>query len=176
MSSYFHIISMTNALIAWTAVYLIFMRPRLATDRDAHLKALIAPHLFRYLGLVALMDPLFPVRSLGFGETYLAIVAWGDYVTGLLALAAIVAVHAKARFAIPLVWTFNVVGFLDFANAGIQMTWPLTANPTAVGPLGWVILTVYLPMLIVSHVAIFRILIAEHREAARSGMAVEPAR
>jgi hypothetical protein len=160
MTAYLHLISMTNALAAWAAIYLIFIRPNVSGGRL--LKLLIVPHLFRYLGLIALMNPLFPVRSLGFSEGYLTLVGWGDFTAGLLALAALVALHRKASFALPLVWLFSVVGFVDFANAGLQMAWPLTADPTAVGPLGWVVLTIYFPMLIVSHLAIFDLLI-RHR-------------
>jgi hypothetical protein len=160
MNSYLHLLSLTNALVSWTAIYLIFIRPHATGERL--LKLLIAPHLFRYLGLIALMNPLFPVRVLGFSDGYLALVAWGDFTAGVLALAALVALHRKASFAMPLVWLFNIVGLADFANAGLQMAWPLTADPTAVGPLGWIVLTIYFPMLIISHLAMFELLI-RHR-------------
>lgn len=160
MTSYLHIISTANALIAWSAVYIVLLRPRLARDREAHLKVLVAPHLFRYLGLIALYPALFPVRGLGFSEAYLAQIAWGDFATGVLALVALLALHVRSTLAIPLVWLFNVVGLADFANAGLSMTLPLAADPAAVGPLGWVLLTFYLPMLMVSHIAIFGALLA----------------
>jgi hypothetical protein len=158
MTAYLHIVSTANALAAWTAIYLIFLKPAHATDQDGLLKVLTALHLFRYLGLIALFPALFPVRGLGFTEGYLAQIAWGDTATGWLALAALVALHVKARFAIPLVWLFNIVGFLDFANAGVSMALPLMQDPSAVGPLGWVLLTFYLPLLMVAHIAAFHLL------------------
>jgi hypothetical protein len=159
MTAYLHIVSTANALVAWTAIYLIFLKPAYAGDRDGLLKALTALHLFRYLGLIALYPALFPVRELGFTESYLAQIAWGDTVTGWLALPTLIALHLKSRLAIPLVWLFNILGFLDFANAGVSMALPLMQDPAAVGPLGWVLLTFYLPLLMVAHIAAFHLLL-----------------
>lgn len=170
MTAYLHILSTANALLAWTALYLIFVRPAYAGDRDGLLKALIAPHLFRYLGLIALYPALFPVRGLGFTEGYLAQIAWGDFATGILALVALIALHIRSSLAIPLVWIFNVVGLADFANAGLSMALKLSADPSAVGPLGWALLTFYLPMLMVSHIAIFGVLLSRSNVAERSAV------
>jgi hypothetical protein len=100
-------------------------------DRDGLLKVLTALHLFRYLGLIALYPALFPVREPGFTEAHLAQITWGDTITGWLALPALIALHLKARLAIPLVWIFNILGFLDFANAGVSMALPLMQDPAA---------------------------------------------
>jgi hypothetical protein len=62
----------------------------------------------------------------------------------------LIALHLRARLAIPLVWVFNILGFLDFANAGLSMALPLMQDPAAVGPLGWVLLTFHLPLLMVA--------------------------
>jgi hypothetical protein len=167
MTGYLHILSINTALVAWATVYFLFIRAQLASDRNGLLKVLIAPHLFRYLGLVALLPSLFPVRTLGgFSESFMAVVAWGDYVTGLLALVALIAIACNSATATTWVWVFNVVGVLDFANAAGQMTLPLIKDPTAVGPLGWLILTIYLPMLVVSHTVVFAVLL--RRQASSS--------
>jgi hypothetical protein len=49
-------------------------------------------------------------------------------------------------------WVFNIVGLADFANAGLRIA-PAIKDPAIIGDLGWVVFTVFLPMLIVSHVA-----------------------
>ncbi|MGL4553079.1 MAG: hypothetical protein ACRC33_18085 [Gemmataceae bacterium] len=176
MTGYLHILSINTALVAWAAVYLLFVRPRFAADRAGLLKVLIAPHLFRYLGLVALLPTLFPVRALGgFSEEFMAVVAWGDYATGLLSLVALIALARRSGTATTWVWVFNVVGFADFANAAGRMTLPLIADPTAVGPLGWLILTVYLPMLIVSHVAVFAELLRQTKGETQTDDTLSPA-
>jgi hypothetical protein len=173
MNSWLHVLSTANALVAWAVIYLLFLRPRVMHDTRAHLMALVAPHLFRYLGLVAIYPALFPVHTLGFTPEYLAQIAWGDFVSGLFALVALLALAGRWPAARGWVWLFNVIGVLDFANAGLSMTTKLAADPAAVGPLGWVLLTVYLPMLMVSHVAIFVVLLRSHRIARTAARVLE---
>jgi hypothetical protein len=158
MPSYLHILSAANATLAWAALYLILIRPGLAGDPRRHLMWLTAPHLFRYLGLAALYPALFPVRDLGFSEDYLAQIAWGDTVAGWLALATLIALAARWRLAVALAWLFNVVGLADFLNAGLSMALPLAADPASLGALGWILLTFYLPLLTVLHIASFALL------------------
>jgi hypothetical protein len=134
------------------------LRPRLAQKPRSHLLVLTAPHLFRYLGLVALYPALFPVRSLGFSDTYLAIIAWGDTAAGWLALLAFVALVQGWQTARALTWTAHLWGLADFLNAGLSMALPLTSDPSALGPLGWLLMTLYLPMLLVAHVAALTVL------------------
>jgi hypothetical protein len=159
-----HNISIANALIAWGLVYFL-VRPSLnRAGQDTHLVILISLHLFRYLGLIALIPSLFDVRALGFGEAYHAQIAYGDWTTGLLAGVAILLIKAKSRFAIPMTWLFNSIGILDFMNAGLQLA-PRITDPAIIGDLGWVVFTVYLPMLVVSHFAIFYLLLTRNSKA-----------
>jgi hypothetical protein len=167
MYAYLHLISMANAILAWGMVYWL-IRPRLiAAGRDTHLKALIAPHLFRYLGLIALIPALFDMRSLGFGETYHAIVGYGDFGSGLLALLSLYLLQRRSALAIPVIWIFNIVGLADFMHAGLQLA-PAITDPAIIGPLGWPVFTIYLPMLIVAHLAIFDVLLRQSHTAARA--------
>jgi hypothetical protein len=163
MTAYLHLFSTANALTAWTVLYLIFLRPAFAADPRRLVMLLIAPHLFRYLGLVAFYPELFPVGRLGFQPDYLAQVAIGDTVAGLLGLLALLALALRWRGAFALVVLFSAVGLLDFANAGLSMALELSADPAALGPLGWVLMTLYLPMLTVSHLAILGLLPALRR-------------
>jgi hypothetical protein len=165
MTSHLHNISIVNALVAWTAVYWL-LRPRLArAPFDTRLATSLAPHLFRYLGLIAFVPTLFDMRALGFSDAYQSIVAWGDFASGLLALFAIGLVHTRHPLAIPTVWVFNVVGMLDFCYAGLQLA-PRITDSTIIGPLAWPVFTLYLPMLVVSHVAIFVLLWGGRRTVA----------
>jgi hypothetical protein len=164
--SNFHVVSAVLAIVSWTTLYFVFVRPAVAHDRDLHLKVLIAPHLFRYLGLVTFFPALFPVQGLGFSPEYLAQIGLGDAISGVLALIALIALAVRLPGAILLVWIFNIAGMADFANAGLSMMGKLSAAPSAVGPLGWVLLTFYLPMLTVSHLAIFGVLLSGSRTQA----------
>jgi len=79
-------------------------------------------------------------------------VAYGDIATAVLALLALVALRLRWGSAVALTWVALVVGALDTLNAIIQserddvFTHPLGLN--------WVIVTVYVPALLVSSVLI----------------------
>jgi hypothetical protein len=71
----------------------------------------------------------------------------------LLALVALIAIRLRIRGAIALVWLFLIVGLLDTVNAIIQSTRYGVFNH-ALG-INWVIVTAYVPALLVSSVLIF---------------------
>jgi uncharacterized membrane protein len=80
-------------------------------------------------------------------------IGYGDMATAVLALLALIALRARMSGAIALVWLFLAVGLLDTVNAIIQsmrfsvFTYGLGVN--------WVIVTAYVPALLVSSVLIF---------------------
>ena len=75
--------------------------------------------------------------------------AYGDLAAGILAFLVLFFLHYKLRFAILLVWVFNVVGFVDLLNALRQVE--------AVPYFGasWYIPTFIVPLLLVTHLMIF---------------------
>jgi uncharacterized membrane protein len=79
-------------------------------------------------------------------------VGLGDMATALLALLALIALRARIPAAIGLVWLFLVVATLDTLNAIIQSI-RFNVFPHALG-LNWVIVTIYVPALLVSSVLI----------------------
>jgi hypothetical protein len=80
-------------------------------------------------------------------------IGYGDLITALLALVALAALRARFSGAIALVWIMVIVGLLDTVNAIIQsmrfnvFTYALGVN--------WVIVTIYVPALLVSSLLIF---------------------
>ena len=77
----------------------------------------------------------------------------GDMATALLALVALVALRLRLRGAIALVWLCLVVGMLDTVNAIIESMRYSVFND-GLG-FNWVIVTAYVPALLVSSVLIF---------------------
>jgi hypothetical protein len=73
--------------------------------------------------------------------------------TAFLALLALIALRARVSFAIPLVWLFLLVGMLDTINAIIQSI-RYNVFDYALG-INWVIVTIYVPALLVSALLIF---------------------
>ena len=73
--------------------------------------------------------------------------------TAVLALVALIALGLRWRYAIGLVWLFLIVGLLDTVNAIIQSMRYSVFN-FGLG-VNWVIVTIYVPALLVSSVLIF---------------------
>jgi hypothetical protein len=80
-------------------------------------------------------------------------VGYGDLITAGLALIALIALRLRSSSAIPLVWLVLAVGMLDTINAIIQSMRDSVFN-YALG-VNWVIVTAYVPALLVSSVMIF---------------------
>ena len=85
----------------------------------------------------------------------------GDLATAVLALVALIALRYRYPGAIALVWLCIIVGTLDTVNAIIQsmrdsvFTYALGVN--------WVIVSIYVPALLVSSVLIFLQLLSPNR-------------
>ena len=78
----------------------------------------------------------------------------GDVLVAALALVSFAALQLRTSWRIGFAWFFNIVGTLDYLNAAAQVT-PAITDANILGPFGWVIVTVFLPAWLVSHVALF---------------------
>ena len=118
------------------------------------LMALIFPHALRHVGLAFLVPGLVagPLPA-----SFANAAAFGDLLSGLLALACLFALRQGWRYALPLVWVFNVIGTVDLVNALRQAE--------AVPNLGtaWLIPTFLVPLLLVTHGLIFARLVSSIR-------------
>ncbi len=119
------------------------------------LTLLIFPHAFRHVGLTFLVPS---VVAEPFMNAFANAAAYGDLITGLLAIASVVALRGSWRFAMPLVWLFSLVGTVDLLNALRQVE-----NVPHFGAT-WYIPTFFVPLLLVTHVMVFtRLLSREHQ-------------
>ena len=165
MNALLFFISLLTGFAAFTVIY-IMARPYLEKGgRNRHLTALISVHLFRYLGLVGLLPGILDLSSLNVDRTFAYQMAFGDLLTALLAIASIVAIRRQISLAIPLIWVFSIVGLADLINVGI-IAMPRLVDPNILGSLGWLLFTVYLPALILTHGLIIRLLLLGSQEAA----------
>ncbi len=120
-----------------------YFAPRLAGKpmNDA-LSILLLPHAFRHIGLVFLVPGLVGENL---PRDFAAGAAYGDFASGLLALASILALRGKLRFALVLVAVTNLVGVIDLVVA--------LSQATVIPQLGvaWFIPTFIVPALLVTH-------------------------
>ena len=134
------------ALIAWW-----YVSPRLSRiPREMALVPLVWIHAFRIVGGTILapgaVDASVPAD-------FRTMIGYGDMATALLAVLALIALRLRWRAAIALVWVCIAVGLLDTVNAIIEsMRYSVFNYPLGVN---WVIVTSYVPALLVSSVLIF---------------------
>jgi hypothetical protein len=159
------VLAMNNVTIFWlqllTSVFVFgiivawYVWPYLTKlTRDSALIPLLWVHVPRYVGMILLVtgmvDPKLPREVLSGG-------AYGDLLEAALALASIYALRSNWRIAVPLVWVANTWGFLDALNV---LRTVLRVNlPSFNLGTTWYIYTFYAPLVVVSHLMIFWILI-----------------
>ena len=129
-------------------------------------------HGFRYIGMVFLVPG---VVSAEIADTVFARgVAYGDLLSATLAFMVLAAL--RSRFAEPLVWLFNIVGTLDLLNAFYQGNSISLANaPGVLGAAYFIpIFGFGVPLLLVTHVLVFRLLMRKQAAAPASVVAGLP--
>ena len=150
--------------VAWLLCFGAYFWPRLkAMDRVEAQRAIATLHSFRFFGLVFILPGVIgPNLPAGFGE----FAAYGDFATGILAILALLSVRIRPLFTLFVV-TFNVVGAVDIIvdyYHGTQVGLPALA-----GQLGatYAIPIIYVPLLMITHIAAFYLLVrAPGRQAA----------
>ena len=143
------------SLVVWGVIAKWSLGPWLE-KKSSHeaLYWLTLPHAFRYIGMVFLV-PGVVARPLP--GAFANPAAYGDLVTGVLALLALIALRTGWARALALVWLFNIVGTVDLLNA--------LRHADAVPDFGaaWYIPTFLVPLLLVTHFMIFARLLRRGR-------------
>lgn len=116
---------------------------------------LVAPHMFfRFIGLSFLVPG---VVSASLPKAWAVPAGYGDFIAGILAIIATVALAQAAGWAIAATWVFNLWGAADLLYAFYQGA-RVRLEPGSLGA-GFYIVTAIVPPLLVSHVLIFALLI-----------------
>ena len=112
------ILQVTLSLSIYAIIAKIYVWPRLTKlalpDALVPLLLLLA---FRYLGLVFLIPS---VVGTTLPSEFAVPTAYGDLATGVLATAAVLALHYRKAPGIPLTWLVSVLGTLDFMYGYFQ--------------------------------------------------------
>lgn len=143
-------VQFTLSLVAYALIASWYVAPRLAgVPRELALVPLLWLHAFRVIGGTILAPG---AVDAGVPMDFRTMVGLGDMATALLALLALVALRTRIPAAIGLVWLFLAVATLDTVNAIIQSI-RFNVFSYALG-LNWVIVTIYVPALLVSSLLI----------------------
>ena len=149
--------------VAWLLCFGVYVWPRLKSmDRVEAQRAIATLHSFRFFGLVFILPG---VVSPNLPASFAVFAAYWDFATGVLAMLALLTVRIRQLFWLFVV-AFNLVGFvdliLDYYHA-VQVDLPAKA-----GELGatYAIPIIYVPVLMITHVAAFYLLVRPRPKAA----------
>jgi hypothetical protein len=148
-------ISVAFGLTAWGAVAWQYIWPALR-DRPSpeRLKPILLLHGFRFLGLAFVVPGVVsPELPAAFAQS----VAYGDFITAILALLALVTLGTPVGMVAT--WIFNIFGTADLLFGFYQGA--VISLPDKQGWLGagYFILFAYVPLLFITHGLAFRILL-----------------
>jgi hypothetical protein len=150
--------------VAWLLCFRAYLLPRLTSmNQVAALRAIATLHSFRFFGLVFILPGV--VGDLP--ASFATFAAYWDLATGVLAILALLTVRIRPLFWLFVV-AFNLVGvvdlILDYYHA-IRVDLPALA-----GQLGaaYVIPIIYVPVLMITHVVAFYLLLRPQPKAVRT--------
>jgi hypothetical protein len=145
--------------VAWLLCFRAYLWPRLKSmDGVQAQRAIATLHSFRFFGLVFILPGIVANLPAGFAP----FAAYWDLTTAILAMLALAAVRVK-----PVFWTcvvaFNCVGILDFVLDYYHAS--RVGLPALAGQLGaaYLIPVIYVPLLMITHVAAFYLLVRSPR-------------
>jgi len=149
--------------VAWLLCFGAYIWPRLRSiDHFEAQRAIATLHSFRFFGLVFILPGVVGNLPAGFAT----FAAYGDFATGVLAMVALLAVRIRPLFWLFVV-AFNVVGVVDLVVDYYHAT--QLDLPAHAGELGasYAIPIIYVPLLMITHVAAFYLLARSQPTAAR---------
>ena len=150
--------------VAWLLCFGAYILPRLKSmDLVAAQRAIATLHSFRFFGFVVLLPG---VVGPNLPPSLATVAAYGDLASGALAILALLTVRIRPLFWLFVV-AFNLVGVVDLILTyyhAVQVRLPLLA-----GQLGaaYVIPILYVPLLMITHVAAFYLLLRPQPKAIR---------
>jgi hypothetical protein len=148
------------SFLAWGIVVAWCVWPQLrGRSRAEAMRPLLLLHGFRFVGLSFLVPG---VVSPDLPFAWAGPAAYGDLIAAILALLAFAAL--KSRLGMPLVWVFSVWGSADLLYAFYQAN-RLGLDPGLMGA-GYFIVTVFVPLLLITHGVLFRLLLSRDVAAA----------
>jgi hypothetical protein len=157
--------------VAWLLCFGVYVWPRLkAMDGVEAQRAIATLHSFRFFGLVFVVPGVVgPNLPPGFAT----FAAYGDFATGVLAMLALFTVRIRPLFWLFVV-AFNLVGVVDIMIDYYHAN--QVGLPALAGELGsaYAIPIIYVPLLVITHVVAFYLLVRSLPEAARA-LAGDPA-
>jgi hypothetical protein len=161
--------SIACSLIVWSIIIARSVWPQLRVRETGEaLRPLLLLHSFRFMGLAFLVPG---VVSPALPSAFAQVAAYGDLVAALLAFVAFLLLPQQAGIVVA--WIFNILGTADLLNAFYQ-AFHSGLVPPQLGA-AYFLPTFMVPLFLVTHVVMFRILLPHARPAVvRDGAWLKP--
>ena len=158
-------ISVLLGFLVWGMIGARYIWPALRDrPRTEALRPMLLLHAFRFVGLAFLVPGVVsPDLPAGFAQP----AAYGDLTTSMLALLAIAMLGSRQGTII--VWVFNIVGTVDLLYAFYQADRLGVGTTPGLQGAAYFIPTVLVPLLLVTHALVFRILLGTDAAPGRHG-------
>jgi len=142
-------LSVVSGFFAWGTIYYMIATKAPTDPSYRWIELLACIHVFRYIGLIAFVPRHFDAAAMGLPVSFQYIAGFGDWIAGVLAMLTIVAVRRNWSLAIPIAWIFAFWALFDNLNAAGQVA-SLVQDQNQVSALGWIVVAVYVPGLILT--------------------------
>lgn len=151
--------------VAWLLCTAAYVLPKLKTMNSVDAQRSIAAlHSFRFFGLVFILPG---VVGHNLPPGFAPFAAYGDFATGVLAMLALFTVRIRSLFWFFVV-AFNVVGVVDIlVDYYHGVKYGLGALSGDLGG-AYPIVTIYVPLLIITHFVAFRLMLRSESKASRA--------
>jgi hypothetical protein len=151
--------------VAWLLCFGVYVLPRLKSmDLVDAQRAIATLHSFRFFGLVFILPG---VVGPNLPAAFATFAAYWDFATGVLAILALLTVRIRPVFWL-FVFAFNLVGMvdliLDYYHA-VQVGLPAVSGQLGAG---YAIPIIYVPVLMITHVVAFYLLLRPQPKAVRA--------
>ncbi len=151
--------------VAWLLCFAVYILPRLKSmDLVAAQRAIATLHSFRFFGLVFILPG---VVGPNLPASFATFAAHWDLATGVLAILALLTVRIRPLFWLFVV-AFNLVGVIDLILDYYHAV--RVGLPALAGQLGatYAIPIIYVPVLMITHVVAFYLLLRPQPKAVRA--------
>ena len=142
--------------LAWLLCFAAYILPKLKSmDRVEAQRAIATLHSFRFFGLIFILPGFVGSNLPGQFATF---AAYWDFATGVLAIFALLTIRIRPLFWLFVV-AFNLVGVIDLVfdyYHAVRVGLPAVAGQLGAG---YAIPVLYVPLLMITHVAAFYLLL-----------------
>lgn len=150
--------NLSMSLLTYWLISKWYIMPKLTMmTRKEALTLLLLPHTIRHIGLIFLLAGV-TAQELDVRFAHTAVL--GDLFAAVLAYIALIAIRLQWKMANPLIWVFNIIGLLDLFAA---MILGLLYVPSYQFGAAYFLPALIVPMLLMSHFMIFKLLLKKAR-------------